>query len=126
MSRIALLIRLHHLSHLAALQATPCQASPAYAICPTALLLFIPEYFITWLHLADCAGLVRPQRSNNAEPEPRDPSVFSEGRKLQFSAGRTTWLLLPGLPSCLAGSTCWYQPRARVSGTSSVTSGTSD
>ena len=81
-----------------------------YAIRPTALLLFIPEYHIKGLlHLADRAGLVRPPRSSDAEPDPRDLYVLSERRKLRLSAGGTAWLLLPGPRSCLAGSTCWHQ-----------------
>ena len=61
-----------------------------YAIRPTALLLFIPEYHIKGLlHLADCAGLVRRPRSSDADPDPRDPYVLSERRKLRLSAGRT-------------------------------------
>ena len=87
-----------------------------YAIRPTALLLFIPEYHIKGLlHLADRAGLVCPPRSSDAEPDPRDPYVLSERRKLRLSVGRPAWLLLPGPHPCLPGRTCWHQPRARAS-----------
>lgn len=97
-----------------------------YAIRPTALLLFIPEYHIKGLlHLADRAGLVRPPRSSDAEPDARDPYVLSERRKLRLSTGGTLWVaaawlaLLPGRQHMLASA------RPRFSGDSSVTSGTS-